>query len=172
MPSRSAFHVGWVAAILLVGCADNYVDPPAPRELAAFSADGQSLPVIVDCPAAEQEVETWVAFSTGTLTLFGNGTFTWRFSVGRGYRTYRTGTDGSKQYLTQYSEGTAKAIEGSVTTASNGDLILDFERAATPETPLSGSGRVSGSTATMTERVECLSAPPGTAPHTFSIALR
>ena len=172
MSSRLAPLVGSLGAILLMGCADDYVAPTPPRDLVAFSADGQSLPATVSCPTAEQDVEAWVAFGTGTLTLFGNDTFSWRFTVGRGYRTYRMAADGSKQYLTQYAEGTSKAIEGSVTSGPGGERILNFERAATPETPLSGTGRVTVSGATMTEQLACMGAPSGTPPHTFSIALR
>jgi hypothetical protein len=161
-----------IVLILVAACEDTVAPPSTPRTLTAISADGLSLPAKVGCPAPWEDSEAWVAFASGALTLYGDGTFEWHYQVGRGYLLYQRRPGDPTPYLTTYAEGSSRGVGGSYHRDADGALVLTFERVSTPDTPLTGTGRVTDDGGELTAAVDCLYAPSGTPPHMFTINLR
>lgn len=164
---------GVAGAILvaLTWACEPVTEPAAERTFEVRTADGIAVPATVACPAPLNS-EAWVTFGSGTLTMRTNATFTWKYEVSRGVRSWTPGPNGERQNVTQSVSGGPRHVEGSFRGEADGSYSLDYERAGTDDTPLTGTGYVQGETAYIQESVACPQAPAGTAPHAFRLVLK
>lgn len=159
------------ASLATLAACEPATDPALTRTFAVRTADGAPVPYTAACPAPAANAEAWVSFGTGTLTVREDGTFAWQFEIGSGYRSWTPGPNGERLNVVQSVQGGSRQIEGSSRLEADGAITLDYERAASEGTPLTGSGYVVRDSAFIREEMPCPQAPAGTAPHVFHVVL-
>lgn len=169
----------WSLCVLLlamaaVACRKDLTSPRlGPRTFAAVRVVGDTFPAVHYCTAPGPNREQWVALGGMTMTVNQFDNFELTANDEQGEASFTVSGTGVKSYTGSSAFGGARSVSGPIMPERSGIRVLRMESPASIYGNVEDfSGRISGDSVIVTDRVHCLFPVAGDSVHVFTVILR